>query len=75
MQKIAGQLARVARQQGFQIVNVLEAATVQQLAAGIDGLGKRVGEVVASTVDAGDRFSLFNASITCSPAAQDIEVL
>ena len=77
--RIAGQLAGIARQYGFQVVNVSEAATVQKLAAGIDGLGKRIGEVVAGTVDAGDRFSLFkilfNASITCSPAAQDIEVL
>ena len=36
---------------------------------------ERVGEIVARAVDAGDRVSLFHAPITCSPAAQDIEVL
>ena len=56
-------------------MNVSEAATVQQLATGVDRVGKGVSKVVACAVDAGDLFPLFNATITCSPAAQDIEVL
>jgi hypothetical protein len=56
-------------------VDVLKVAAVQQLTAGVHWLGKRVGEVVASAIDASDRFSAFNASITCSPTAEDVEVL
>ncbi|MEZ6041856.1 MAG: hypothetical protein R3C20_15225 [Planctomycetaceae bacterium] len=38
-------------------MDVLKAVTVQQLAAGIDGLSKCVGEIVAGTVYPGNTFS------------------
>ena len=69
MQKTASQLSRIACKNGLQFVDVLKAATVRQLTAGVHWFSKCVGEVVACAVDAGDAFSLFNASITCSPAA------
>ena len=74
MKEVAGELAGIGGEDGFQIADVLEGAAVEELAAGIDGLGEGVGEVVAGAVDAGDALALLQAAIARAPAAEDVEV-
>ena len=65
----------IGGEDGLQVVDVVEFATVNELAAWIDVGGERVAEVVSSTVDAGDAVAFFDAAIAGAPAAEDVEAL
>ena len=74
MEEVAGELTGVGGDEGFEVVDVLEGAAIEELAGGVHGGGEGVAEAVSGAVDAGDAFSFFQASIVCAPAAKDVEV-
>ena len=74
MEEIAGELAGVGGDEGFEVVDVLEGAAVEELAGGVHGGGDGVAEAVSGAVDAGDAFSFFQTAIVGAPAAEDVEV-
>ena len=75
VQDIPGELSIVGGEDGLQIVDVGELATVGELAAGIDLSCEREGKVVAGGVDPGDGLPFAGAAIPRAPGPKEVEVV
>jgi len=75
MRKVAGQLAWVGGQEGFQVADVAEGAAVGESAAGVHRAGYCVKEIVSGMVDAGHAFAFRRPAVMRALAAEHIEGL